>query len=293
MIIPIRYEGDYPLTIHLLITSRCNFNCPECFYKRGDGELPEKTVSTWLYQWKGIVRSLAIGGGEPFLYEPLPRIIAKAKEYGMFVAVTTNGSILPTKKDFPVVPDRIHISYDDVHPLKKKQAIKAIRHFRDMEVKSIGINHIVTNPKDFADAYSLLKEDINKITLLLKKPVAGKGTNKVIDKVLTLIDDNSHAFWFDPCLWKTMNISEKTGVIKQCDQGKISMCIDYKGRASICSNSKDYVEYTNLSDTWAKVKTIVCPLDKKPGLNFKEVKSRKGTMLVVEKTSYLKQEGSI
>jgi pyrroloquinoline quinone biosynthesis protein E len=83
--------------IHLAITARCNQACPGCYMPRIGGGL-ELPVSQWrglIDQWaQMIVFQLAVGGGEPLLYEGLLDVLCYARQQGIVPNLTTNGTLL-------------------------------------------------------------------------------------------------------------------------------------------------------------------------------------------------------
>ena len=98
----LKYAGGFPLDLtapevaHLEISNRCNMNCPECYVKDKSG----KELTTG--QWKRIIEDLArngvlqctFGGGEPFVREDIFELASCVNEFGMNLAVTTNGTLL-------------------------------------------------------------------------------------------------------------------------------------------------------------------------------------------------------
>jgi len=59
-------------------------------------------------------RQLAVSGGEPLLYGPLPELLARARELGMLTTVTTNGMLLTPRRWDPLAAlvDVLAVSID-------------------------------------------------------------------------------------------------------------------------------------------------------------------------------------
>ena len=59
-------------------------------------------------------RQLAVSGGEPLLYRPLPDLLARARELGMVTTITSNGMLLTAKRWEPIAAlvDVLAISID-------------------------------------------------------------------------------------------------------------------------------------------------------------------------------------
>ena len=86
-----------PETVHLAITTRCNLDCPGCYVPRSSTEpgLTTAELCGLIDQWAQMhVFQLAVGGGEPLLYEGLFDVLAYAREQGIVPNLTTNGTLL-------------------------------------------------------------------------------------------------------------------------------------------------------------------------------------------------------
>ena len=230
-------ELKAPLSIHLLITSRCNLQCRGCFYKHGEAEIPFSRIRELFEEWRICgVKSVALGGGEPLLHPRIEEIVELGKEMGFYMAVTTNGTIL---KD--IRPDRLHISYDEIHPVDRESVERAIRYYKRRAGK-IGINHIVRNVQGVKE---IEKFSVDTITLLLEKPVSKFHDWKRIFRM-----SFSKQVWFDACLSRFFSHI-------RCRQGATSISINPSLEASACSNLDLKVPYTNLPETWRRVRSSV------------------------------------
>jgi len=94
------YTLSAPEVVHVAITARCTRSCPGCYVSHvEDG--PELTVAEWyalIDQWASTrVFQLAVGGGEPLLYEGLFDVLRYARMQGIVPNLTTNGTLLDTK----------------------------------------------------------------------------------------------------------------------------------------------------------------------------------------------------
>lgn len=87
-----RYESPALNRCELVLTNRCNFNCPYC-RKTGTETAFEQAVCAltfWAYYNLYAVR---FSGGEPTLYENLPALVKMSVSGGIkHIAVSTNGS---------------------------------------------------------------------------------------------------------------------------------------------------------------------------------------------------------
>lgn len=83
-------------------TLRCNRSCNFCFSKGLHYEdFPEEKIgelTSFLKENK--INSLDILGGEPFLYNPLNKLVAKAIEKDIEITISTNGTLLEELRNF-------------------------------------------------------------------------------------------------------------------------------------------------------------------------------------------------
>ena len=101
-------------------TRRCNLRCLHCYSDSGpevSEELDDDLVVRVVADAAELgYRVLAVSGGEPMLYEPLPRILRAAHEHGLITTVTTNGMLLDGRRLALLEPDTdlLAISLDGI-----------------------------------------------------------------------------------------------------------------------------------------------------------------------------------
>ncbi|KKM06691.1 hypothetical protein LCGC14_1741440 [marine sediment metagenome] len=237
----INYPPKYPKSVHLYITNECNLDCRKCFYRSSSDikkELSFEVLKDWFYDWKkhGLT-SIAIGGGEPLLHPSIIETVKLAKEMGFHVSVTSNGTQIKEIK-----PDRVHISYDTLHPTwktKESEIQEAINYYSKLGCK-IGINHIVSNLENIEYIEGTFK-NVDNILLIREKPISS----------FTQWDSIPHRdnYWVEGCIEGSV-----------CEQGILSFHVDYESNASICSNLKKTIKYTTLEETWNKLKKFNCDI---------------------------------
>jgi pyruvate-formate lyase-activating enzyme len=99
-------------------TRRCNIACAHCYSGSGPTareELPLELLSACLEDAAALgYRQLAVSGGEPLLFRPLPELLARARALGMLTTVTTNGMLLTERRWEPLagVVDVLAVSID-------------------------------------------------------------------------------------------------------------------------------------------------------------------------------------
>lgn len=98
---PLRAPVAEPLVVVWRITTRCNLACGFCAYdrrlplvRRDTEEASARLLGRALVQTRdglGQVVHVSFLGGEPFAWEPLPRVARYFAELGLSLGVTTNG----------------------------------------------------------------------------------------------------------------------------------------------------------------------------------------------------------
>jgi hypothetical protein len=99
---------QYPCSVLLEITNRCNLNCPVCFadtprepLRAGEPDL--ETIDWWYERVMGAAGacSIQLSGGEPTLRDDLPAIVALGVKKGFsFIQVNTNGILIARRPGY-------------------------------------------------------------------------------------------------------------------------------------------------------------------------------------------------
>ncbi len=236
----IRYPPRYPKSVHLYITNECNLDCKNCYYRSSSDpkkELSYNRIKLLFTEWKKLkLTSIAIGGGEPLLHPDIEKIIHLGKDLGFFIAVTTNGIL---KK--PIIPHRIHISYDELHPTWKNEKLiqDAINYYHNLGC-IVGINHIVTCLENIEYIEHTFVNFTN-LLLIRQKPESSFTQWDLIPY--------RKNYWIEGCMENSV-----------CEQGILSFHVNYDMNASICSNLNKKIPYTNLRELWPQLRRIKCEI---------------------------------
>lgn len=108
-----------PVIVSWEITKACNLNCSHCASQVMEGrELDtEEALDLIDYMHKCGVFILSFSGGEPFLRPDFFTILGRAREKGIEIGVTTNGTLLDentVKRLSSLAPFNVHISIDGI-----------------------------------------------------------------------------------------------------------------------------------------------------------------------------------
>lgn len=104
-----------PETVNIYPTARCNLNCAMCFirFSRIEDKLSVQFWQEFVAQLTFMPR-IHLSGGEPLLFENIDALITHIKARGLFLHVTTNGTLLAEHAETLVREkvDQIEVSLD-------------------------------------------------------------------------------------------------------------------------------------------------------------------------------------
>lgn len=84
-------------TVQVHVTRTCTLSCRHCYSSSGPTvaeRLEVEVVEDFLRDAAAEgYRSLAVSGGEPLLYDDLPKVLVAARDAGMSTSITTNGTL--------------------------------------------------------------------------------------------------------------------------------------------------------------------------------------------------------
>jgi len=159
-----------PLFATLKITDRCNSKCKYCFFHDNKSkEMSKQDAFSIISELRSLgTQKITITGGEPLLREDIKDVIDFAKGGGMYVSLTTNGSLLPKNQDVLKSLDLLVVSLDGrekSHDKNRgegsyKKSIDAIRLCKRNGVGVI-INYVITknNINDLDFVMDLAKKE--------------------------------------------------------------------------------------------------------------------------------------
>jgi len=237
---------DAPLILHGLITGACNGSCDGCRYRRASGEL-DRGIDWWIQRVEEFAdlggRTFAIGGGEPTLVDGLQDLVDAAKARGLIVSMTTNGVLRRVVEGL----DLVHVSCDDHHPLSQSEVVRTVEFYRGF-VPSVGVNVVLWSDDDLRHVRVFPRS-----TLIMPKP--WWSDPPAVDEIASLIGSGGDVM-ADSCLATWMNQERYAEFRTPCLQGRVSMCIDDIGRASVCSHAPDRlkVEAGTVAEMWNAIR---------------------------------------
>lgn len=170
-----------PETVHLAITTRCNLLCPGCYALQPSAgpELTPAELCGLIDQWSQMrIFQLAVGGGEPLLYEGLFEVLSYARQQGMVPNLTTNGVLLTAevvRRLEEAGVSKVNLSWNGPGhtPRQRSQVVRQALPLLLDSTLQVGVNLLVTSTMipSLSDVLAQLQKlGLRQVTLLRPKP---------------------------------------------------------------------------------------------------------------------------
>ena len=181
---------DYPEKISaILFTRGCNFKCPYCHNpelvdpERYYPEISEREVLGFLEKRQDVLDGIVITGGEPTIYQDLPALIKKIKQFGYLVKLDTNGTNFMMLKELIEQNLIDYVAMDIKHHPQRYQEIAGI----DVEDVKKSVEYLIASdlPNEFRTTVLpryFGAEDFGKLGEFIKVTKTNKYQNLPLDK---------------------------------------------------------------------------------------------------------------
>jgi MoaA/NifB/PqqE/SkfB family radical SAM enzyme len=256
---------DKPFVGALVINEKCNLKCNHC--QVSNRPLQDLTYEDTMAGLKTFydmgIRSLAIGGGEPFLWEDGGRkiedIVKLSREMGFkLIVIYTNGTF-PLK----ISADAIFVSLDGLKDtndnLRGVSYDKIIQNIRNSKHSNLWINFTINN-KNFNEIESFCKEienikNIKGVMFYFHTPYYGidelflnlENRKKIIEKIIDLKKSGFKILNSYACLRAVYN-NDWQRPAKMCyvyANNKLFQCCRSIGNEEACDNC-GYLSYAEI-----------------------------------------------
>ncbi|MGR5096010.1 radical SAM protein [Vibrio maritimus] len=158
-----------PLRVYIDTTYVCNLNCSFCYNKTDKRSEKEVPVSVWENFFDQMadagVMKLSIAGGEPFADENIFEVISAARERGLSVSMTSNGTLLNNRILQQLAESglkRLTISVDSADESELETMRPGLKYsrFRDNigKITKLGIDVAIKCTFNYNTAYSRLED---------------------------------------------------------------------------------------------------------------------------------------
>jgi len=142
-----------PAVLSLAVTYACDLACPFCYAPKDSHEVDVEDAVGWCRDLDALgTLEVALGGGEPFLYQGLHELCARIwNETAMGVSITTNGQHidLASVDSLRNVLSILRVSIDAPEPvystIRQRSLEPLLRKLRQLSGLPIGINTVVNS----------------------------------------------------------------------------------------------------------------------------------------------------
>lgn len=266
-----------PYRSDVVLTYRCNNNCPHCYVGRKT-PFPEMGIEKWKEVIKRLwdigVPHITFTGGEPTLRKDLPQLVAYGEEIGMVTGVITNGRLLTEEMVERLVKSGLDHIQITIESFKKETHNKMVG-ANGWEETVSGIKNCLKTPLYVLTNTTIVRDNQHEIkgtidflrSLGLKRFAcnsiiyAGRGRSvntgiaeekigDIVKSIKSYADSLSMGFmWYTPtryCVFDPL----LTGVgPKQCSAAKYNIAVEPNGDIIPCQS---YFESMGniLEDSW-------------------------------------------
>jgi radical SAM protein with 4Fe4S-binding SPASM domain len=120
-----------PLHVSWVVTSRCNLACGYCLEDAlpvtGGDDVPAATREFIVREIIAAnVLKVNVSGGEPLLVDALPALIARLRDAGVFIRVTTNGVPLDEGLADRLAKARLSVAEVSLHPGRGEDVLRSV-----------------------------------------------------------------------------------------------------------------------------------------------------------------------
>jgi MoaA/NifB/PqqE/SkfB family radical SAM enzyme len=272
--------NELPFVGALVINERCNLKCSHCHVSnRSLDDLTYEDVRNGLKRFYGMgIRSLAIGGGEPFLWEDRGKrvddVVRMAREIGFkLVVIYTNGT-----KPLKISTDALFVSLDGLKQtndsLRGASYDTVLENIRDCKHPNLWINFTINSRnyrelKPFCEEMHNVKQ-VRGILFYFHTPYYGidelfmnsDERLALIDKIIELKNDGFKILNSYACL-EAVRKGDWERPSKMCyvyANSKLFQCCRSVNNYEACANC-GYLSYAEISHAprlrFSSIKTIL------------------------------------
>ena len=279
---PYSHHPTAPYRMDLVITYRCNNDCPHCYNARLRS-YPELTTEEWKriidILWDMSIPHLIFTGGEPTLREDLTELIRYAEEKGQITGLNTNGRRLASAGYVDQLVDagldHIQITleshdpqiHDEMvhHQGAWKQTVSGLENSLRSSLFVMTNTTMLTNNRsslgktlDYLDELGVPTVGLNALIYAGRGKDVGTGLSEEELKPLLRIAQEKTSrsgqklIWYTPTLYCHFNPMEMDLGIKGCTAALYNMCIEPDGGVIPCQSY--YHQLGNiLIDSWRSI----------------------------------------
>ncbi len=244
-------------------TARCNLRCVFCdWWKRS---IPELNTNEALKLIDNLcdfgVSVIDFSGGEPLLRKDLELLALRAKDYGVYTILSTNGTLIDDQraKRLSKAFDIINISLDgfeETHDTTRgvkgvfKEVLRALKALKNLDVK-VGIDLTIYkgNAHEILSLFTWLKDKVDFVSfqpIMPYPPSEGvkpelRDVDIIVEGLLKL--KKLSPSYIAPPTWyiKALKAYFRATMPRICDAGNLYFMIDPDGTVYACNAVKESI----------------------------------------------------
>lgn len=255
-----------PYRMDMALTYRCNNDCQHCYNAR-PRNFPEMDVSSWEkiieHTWNLGIPHIVFTGGEPTLFNELPRLIAFAEEKGLITGLNTNGRKLVDSTFLSRLVeaglDHVQITLEShdsaIHDRMVaaqgawEETVKGLQNVLETRLYVMTNTTLLTdNSSTITDTLHFLAKlgvptvGLNALIYAGKGEKAGSGLKEedlppILDSARQITDtNNQRLIWYTPTQYCHFNPLQLDLGIKGCTAALYNMCVEPNGDVIPCQS---------------------------------------------------------
>jgi len=226
-------ERKKPITAEMMLTNFCNYDCPYCRYKHGEGyfHYEDFVKAVRILQGLGVRGFILTGGGEPLLNPEIKEIVGWLDSEGVPYGINTNFS-----KYVKCNPKWLKVSLHagvDLSPVLEN--IKRFR--RENRSTVLGVQVIITRHEEVREKYFQFKElDVDYISFRPIESVERLYSEEEVRKIIAELEAINDKKVLINYKWYMMN--ER---FDRCYANWAVITVDWSGNVWYCCHKSEEV----------------------------------------------------
>ncbi|MBU1044850.1 MAG: radical SAM protein [Candidatus Omnitrophica bacterium] len=254
------FNNFRPIFVNWPLTYKCNYRCPYCkIYENQRSELSCDDIKLRIAKLVKLgLKWIIFTGGEPFLRNDLPEIIAAAKKHNLFVCVNSNGSFSPEMLGKCGNIDLLNLSLDGLEEIHDKirgrgafnHMLSALESAKLLKIKvkiTTTIHRINMNKIESILSFCIKNNIMLSFQMLNRNCLGSKEVNNLslsnaeykqaIKNIILLKKSKKYSKAISHSLSSLKFLAQRADLSKlQCASGKIAFRVTPEGKMYACNH---------------------------------------------------------
>lgn len=254
-------------TVVLQVTTKCPYSCPQCYMKRGDGNMDFDIAKKIIDEAVNLgAKAVQLTGGEPLIYPYIFDIIGYASNRGLMTLLATSGYNCFEDTFYRLSKNGLTAICVSINGISESSNSKSRESFQEaLNTVRIAkrynifcfLNVVVTDDNvDELDTFAIYAKRNNIVSINLLRPVIsndGKYVPSLSKEALSKLvhittknPENVELFNVEGCFREYWELARGTDFYCR-DIGKTTYFVNVDGSVSPCSKTTKY-RYNSLSE---------------------------------------------